>query len=59
MAATQTEAVLNKLSKQELLPLFANIEANLGSKISAMSSEIKDLMAYFRKLDTGVLKNVN
>ena len=59
MAATQTEAVLNKLSKQELLPLFANIEANLGSKISAMSSEIKDLMAYFRKLDAGVLKNVN
>lgn len=59
MAATQTEAVLNKLSKQELLPLFANIEANLGSKISAMSSEIKDLMVYFRKLDAGVLKNVN
>lgn len=59
MAATQTEAVLNKLSKQELLPLFANIEANLGSKISAMSSEIKDLMAFFRKLDAGVLKNVN
>ena len=59
MAATQTEAVLNKLSKQKLLPLFANIEANLGSKISAMSSEIKDLMAFFRKLDAGVLKNVN
>lgn len=59
MAATQTEAVLNKLSKQELLPLFANIKANLGSKISAMSSEIKDLMVYFRKLDAGVLKNVN
>ena len=59
MAATQTEAVLNKLSKQELLPLFANIEANLGSKISAMSSEIKDLMSFFRKLDAGVLKNVN
>lgn len=59
MAATHTEAVLNKLSKQELLPLFANTEANLGSKICAMSSEIKDLMAYFRKLDAGVLKNVN
>ena len=29
MAATHTEAVLNKLSKQELLPLFANTEANL------------------------------
>ena len=59
MAATHTEAVLNKCSKQELLPLFANTEANLGSKISAMSSEIKDLMAFFRKLDAGVLKNVN
>ena len=59
MAATHTEAVVNKLSKQELLLLFANTEANLGSKISAMSSEIRDLMAYFRKLDAGALKNVN
>lgn len=39
-AGTDTEAVLNKLSKQELVQLVFNTEANMGFKISATG--IKD-----------------
>ena len=36
MAGTHTKAVLNKLTKQELVQLFLNTEANMGSEISAV-----------------------
>ena len=42
MVGTHNEAVLNALSKHELVQLFLNTEANIGSKISVISSEIKD-----------------
>ena len=44
MADAHTEVVLNKISKQELIHLFLSTEANMGSKIPAMSSETKDLL---------------
>ena len=43
MTCTHTEAVLDKLSKQELIQLFFNSETKMGPKTSAMSNEIKDL----------------
>ena len=54
MAGTHTEAVLNKLNKQELVQLFLNTEANMGSKISATSNEIKDQLE-----EVAILKSVN
>ena len=57
MVATHTEAALNKRSKQELVQLFLNTETNMGSKISAMSSEIKDLLGYFKKLEADISRS--
>lgn len=61
MVRTHTEAVLKKLSNQELVQLFLNIEVNMDSKLSAMSSDIKDLLRYFRKFkaDVALLKKLN
>ena len=58
MTCAHTIAVFNKFSKQKLVQLFLNTEA---SKIFAMSSEFKDLLGYFKKLeaDVAILKNVN
>ena len=36
MAGTHTKAVLNKLTKQELVQLYLNTEGNMGSEISAV-----------------------
>ena len=41
MTCTHTEAILTKLSKQELVQLFLNTEANMDPKISAMSVKSK------------------
>ena len=41
MVGTHTEAVLKTFNKQELVQLFFSIEVNMGSKLSAMSSDIK------------------
>lgn len=61
MVRTHTEAALKKLSNQELVQLFLNIEVNMDSKLSAMSSDIKDLLKYFRKFkaDVALLKKLN
>ena len=59
MATTNTEAVLNKLSKSE--PVVLQTEASLTSQITKLTTEVKDLLRYFKKLeaDLAVTKNVN
>ena len=46
MAEAHTEAVLNKLSKPELVQIILNTEANLGSR--KMTTEIKDLLPHLK-----------
>ena len=61
MATTHTEAILNKLSKFELVQLVLQTEASLASQITNLTTEVKDLLGYFKKLesDLAVTKNVN
>ena len=61
MSGTHTEAVLNKLTKPELVQLLLKTEATLGSQITDLSKEIKDNLTYFKKLEAGiaVVKTVN
>ena len=61
MATTHTEAVLNKLSKSELVQLVLQDEASLASQIIDLTAEVKDLLGYSKKLeaDLAVTKNVN
>ena len=42
MSGTHAEAVLNKLTKPELVQLLLKTESTLGSQISDLSKEIKD-----------------
>ena len=44
MAGAHTEAVLNKLSKLQLVQIILNTEANLGPQISKLTTEVKDLL---------------
>ena len=61
MSGTHTEAVLNKLTKFELVQLLLKTEATLGSQITDLSKEIKDTLTYLKKLeaDIAVVKTVN
>ena len=61
MAGAHTEAVLNKLSKPELVQIILNIEANLVSQIAKLITEVKDLLAHSKKLeaDMAIFRNVN
>ena len=61
MAGTHTEAVLNKLTKPELVQLLLNTEANVGAQISTLTAEVKELSSYLKKLEANVAiaKNVN
>ena len=61
MATTRTETVLKKLSKSELVQLVLQTEANLTSQITNLTTEVKDLLGYLKKLeaDLAVTKNVN
>ena len=61
MAGAHTEAVLNKLSKPELVQTILNTEANLGSQIAKLTTEVKDLLAHSKKLeaDVAIVRNVN
>ena len=61
MSGTHTEAVLNKLSKPELVQLLLKTEATLGSQITDLSKEIKDTLTYLKKLeaDIAVVRTVN
>ena len=61
MSDTHTEAVLNKLTKPELVQPLLKTESTLGSQITDLSKEIKDTLTYFKKLeaDIAVVKTVN
>ena len=61
MAGVHTEAVLNKLSKPELLQIILNTEANLGSQIAKLTTEVKNLLDHSKKLeaDVAIVRNVN
>ena len=61
MAGSHTEAVLNKLTKPELVQLLLNTKANMGAQISTLTAEVKDLSSYLKKLeaDVAIVKNVN
>ena len=51
MAGIHTEAVLNKLTKRELIQFLLNTEANLGPQISTLTAEVKELSSYLKKLE--------
>ena len=61
MAGAHTEAALNKLSKPELAPIISNTEANLGSQIAKLATEVKDWLVHLKKLeaDVVIVRNVN
>ena len=61
MAGAHTEAALNKLSKPDLVQLIINTEANLGSQIAKLTTEVKDLLAHSKKLeaDVAIIRNVD
>ena len=61
MSGTHTEAVLNKLTKPELVKLLLKTEATLGSQITDLSKEIKDTLTYLKNLeaDIAVVKTFN
>ena len=61
MSGIHTEAVLNKLSKPELVQLLLKTEVTLGSQINDLSKEIKDTLIYLKKLepDIAVVRTVN
>ena len=61
LAGAHTEAVLNKVSKPDLVQLILNTEANLRSQIAKLTIEVKDLLAYSKKLEAylAIVRNVN
>ena len=61
MSGIHTEAVLNKLTKPELVQLLLKTEAALGSQITDLSKEIKDTLTHLKKLeaDITVIMTVN
>ena len=54
MAGTHTEAVLNKLSKPDLVQIILNTEANLRLQIAKLTTEVKDLLDHSKKLEADV-----
>ena len=54
MSATHTEAVLNKLTKSELVQLLLKTEAILGSQITDLSKVDKDTLTHFKKLEADI-----
>ena len=61
MSGIHTEAVLNKLTKPELIQLLLKTEATLGSQITDLSKEVKGTLNHLKKLeaDIAVFKTVN
>ena len=59
MAGAHTEAVLNKFRKPDLVQLILNTEANLGSQIAKLHTEVEDLLTHSKKLeaDVAIIKN--
>ena len=61
MAGTHIVAVLNKLSKPDLVQIILNTEANLGSQIAELTTEAKVLLDHSKTLevDVAIVRNVN
>ena len=61
MAGAHTEPVFNKLSKPQLVQIILNTEANLGSQIAKLTTEVKNLLDHSKKLeaDVAIVKNIN
>ena len=61
MAGTHREAVLNELSKLELVQLLLNIEANMGTHLVQLTTDINKINNHLKKLKAYVAaaKNVN
>ena len=53
-SGTHTEAVLNKLTKPELVQLLLKTEATLGLQITDLSKEIKDILTHLNKLKADI-----
>ena len=51
ISGTHTEAVLNKLTKPELVQLILKTEEPLGSQITDLSKEIKNTLTHLKNLD--------
>ena len=58
VTGAHTEAVLNKLSKPELVQIILNTEANLGSQIAKLTTDFKDLLAHSKKMGTWLLSGI-
>ena len=60
VTGTHTEAVLNKLTKPELVQLLLKTEATLGTQIADISKEVKDTLTDLKSLegDTAVVRTV-
>ena len=61
MAENHTEAVINKLTKPQLVQLLFNTEPNMGTQISTLTAKVKEFNNYFKKLeaDVAIVKNGN
>ena len=61
MAGAHTQAVLDKLSKPELVQIILNTEASLGSQIAKWTTEVNNLLDHSKKLeaDVAIVRNVN
>ena len=61
MTGTHAETVLNKLNKPDLVQIVSNTQANLGSQIAKLTTEVKDLLAHSKKLeaDVAIFRNAN
>ena len=61
MAGTHTEAILNKLTKRELVKLVFNTKANMRAQVSTVTTMVKILNSYLKKLEANVAiaQNVN
>lgn len=51
MDAFHTDAVLNKLIESKLVQLVVQTEASLASQIIKLTTEVKDILGYFTKLE--------
>ena len=61
MVGAHTETVLNIISKPDLVKLILNIDVNLGSQIAKLITEVTDIPAHSKKLETdaAIINNVN
>ena len=60
VTGTHTEAVLNKLTKPELVQLLLKTESTLGTQIADISKEVKDTLTHLKSFegDTAVVRTV-